>query len=327
MSGERFKKEFTDMMALIERHESVLVTGHIDPDGDCIGSMFALALMLEKMGKKVKCYAPGEISELFLRLPGAEMLTGREEASDFRHDLVIAVDCPNTARTEHFASPCENEDVINIDHHPTNEMYGCVNIVDGEAAATTVLVYRFFMSAARDMMTSDIADCLYLGLLMDTGGFRFQNVNSEALRISSELIDLGARGYELAHDYIYMKKFSTLKLLGLVLDSLHLHIDGRAATMEVTASMLEKSGTTLKDSEGFVDYGAALDDVELVALFRETAPGEIRVSLRSKNHYDVSALAEKFGGGGHVRAAGLTLRTDLATARETIIRGFAEMLD
>ncbi len=327
MSGERFEKEFSEMMALLERHDSILVTGHIDPDGDCIGSMFAIALMLEEMGKKVVCYAPGEISDLFLKLPGASMLAGREEASSFEHDLVIAVDSPNTARTENFARACENEDVINIDHHPTNEMYGCVNIIDGDAAATTVLVYRFFISAAPEKMTSDIADCLYLGILMDTGGFRFQNVNSEALRVSSDLIGLGARGYDLAHEYIYMKKFSTLKLLGRVLDSLLLHIDGRAATMEVTLEMLERTGTTLKDSEGFVDYGAALDDVELVALFRENAPGEIRVSLRSRNHYDVSALAEKFGGGGHVRAAGLTLETDIASARETIIKGFTEMLD
>ncbi len=326
MSAERFETEFSEMMALIDRHQSVLVTGHIDPDGDCIGSMFAIAQMLEEMGKKVICYAPGEISDLFLKLPGASMLAEREEASSFEHDLVIAVDSPNTARTENFARPCENEDVINIDHHPTNEMYGCVNIVDGAAAAAAVLVYRFFMSVAPDRITAGVADCLYLGILMDTGGFRFQNVDSEALRIASELIDFGARAYELAHEYIYVEKFTTLRLLGLVLDSLRLYLDGRAATMEVTSEMLERTGTTLKDSEGFVDYGAALDDVELVALFRETAPGEVRVSLRSRNHHDVSALAERFGGGGHVRAAGLTLKTDLASARETIVDGFAELL-
>lgn len=327
MSGERFEREFSEMMALIDRHESVLVTGHIDPDGDCIGSMFAIALMLEEMGKKVICYAPGEISDLFLKLPGASTLAEREEASGFEHDLVIAVDSPNTARTENFARPCENEEVINIDHHPTNEMYGCVNVVDGAAAATTVLVYRFFMSAAPGRITGDVADCLYLGILMDTGGFRFQNVDSEALRIASELIDLGARAYDLAHEYIYVKKFTTLKLLGLVLDSLRLHLDGRAATIEVTSEMLERTGTTLKDSEGFVDYGAAIDDVELIALLRETAPGEVRVSLRSRNHHDVSSLAERFGGGGHVRAAGLTLETDLASARKTIVDGFGELLD
>ena len=326
MSGERFEKEFSEMMALIDRHESVLVTGHIDPDGDCIGSMFAIAMMLEEMGKKVMCYAPGEISELFLKLPGASMLAEREDASSFKHDLVIAVDSPNTARTENFARPCENEDVINVDHHPTNEMYGCVNIVDGTAAATTVLVYRFFLSAAPDRITADVADCLYLGILMDTGGFRFQNVDSEALRIASELIDLGARAYDLAHEYIYVKKFSTLKLLGLVLDSLRLHLDGRAVTIEVTSEMLEKTGTTLTVSDGFVDSGAALDDVELGALFRETAPGEVRVSLRSRNDHNVSALAERFGGGGHVRAAGLTLETDLVSARKTIVDGFGELL-
>ena len=97
MSGERFDREFADMMALMERHDSVLVTGHIDPDGDCIGSMFAIALMLEDMGKKVMCYAPGEMSDLFLKLPGASLLAGREEASNYSHDLVISVDSPNTA--------------------------------------------------------------------------------------------------------------------------------------------------------------------------------------------------------------------------------------
>jgi phosphoesterase RecJ-like protein len=327
MREERFEREFSEIRKLIDRHESVLVTGHIDPDGDCIGSMFALALVLEKMGKKVMCYAPGDISELFGRLPGASMLAEREEAGGFKHDLIIAVDSPNTARTENFAKPCENEDVINIDHHPTNEMYGCVNVVDRDAAATTVLVYRFLISAAPGTITNEVADCLYLGILMDTGGFRFQNVDSEALRIASELIGLGAHAYDLAHEFIYMKKYKTLRLLGRVLDSLHIHFDARAATMEVTSEMLEQTGTTLKDSEGFVDYGAALDDVELVALFRETAPGEIRISLRSKNNHDVSALAERYGGGGHVRAAGLTLETDLESAKTAILDGFTEMLD
>jgi len=326
MTGDRFEKEFARMMALMERHESILVTGHIDPDGDCVGSMFAVALMLEAMGKKVVCYAPGEISELFFRLPGASTLKDREEAAGFEHDLVIAMDSPNTARTENFARACEDEDVINIDHHPTNEMYGCINVVDETAAATAVLVYRFLKSAAPGRITPEIADCLYLGILMDTGGFRFQNLDEEALRIASELVGFGARAYELSHEFIYVKKFATLRLLGLVLDSLRLHFDGRAATMEVTAEMLGRTGTTLRDSEGFIDYGAALDDVELVALFRETSPGEVRVSLRSRNHHDVSALAERYGGGGHVRAAGLTLTGDLPSAKETIIEGFGELL-
>jgi phosphoesterase RecJ-like protein len=161
---------------------------------------------------------------------------------------------------------------------------------------------------------------------MDTGGFRFQNTDAEALRTAGELVSLGARAHELAHDYIYVKTFKTLKLLGLVLDSLKLHFGGSVATMEITGEMIGQTGTVMKDSEGFVDYGAALDDVELVALLREIAPERVRVSLRSRNHFDVSKLAEKFGGGGHFKAAGLTIEADLETAKREILKGFEEMI-
>jgi phosphoesterase RecJ-like protein len=326
VSAERYEREFRQVLELFERHGSALVIGHVDPDGDCIGSMLAIGMMLEAMGKTVRCFAPGDRSELFDRMPGAHLLVPIEQVRGFDHDLVVAVDSPTTGRTENLVRPCADEDVVNFDHHPTNEQYGCVNIVDETAAATTMLVYRFMKTVAPERITAEIADCLYLGVLMDTGGFRFQNTDAEALRTAGELVGLGAHAYELAHDFIYMKRFRTLKLLGTVLDSLELHFDGRAATMQITRAMLERTGTEMKDTEGFVDYGAALDDVELIALFRETAPGEIRVSLRSRNDHDVSRLAERFGGGGHVRAAGLTIEGDLETARRLVLDGFAEMI-
>lgn len=326
MSAERFESDFRAAFELIRRRRSVLVIGHVDPDGDCIGSMLAMAMLLEQMGRQVRCYAPGERSELFDRLPGASLLATLEEVRGFEHDLVIAVDAPTTRRTDNVARPCRGEDVINFDHHPTNDLYGCVNIVDESAAATTVLIHRFMRTVAPGMITPGIADCLYLGILMDTGGFRFQNTNAEALRIAGELVGLGARAYELAHDFIFMKKFGSLKLLGLVLETLSMHLGGRVATMEVTAGMLALTGTAMKDSEGFIDYGAALDDVELIALFREMGADEVRVSLRSRNDHDVAVLAERFGGGGHARAAGLTVRGSLEQARGMILEGFAEMI-
>lgn len=326
MSAEPYENEFRRVFGLFEAHDSVLVLGHVDPDGDCIGSMLAIGLLLEGMGKKARCFAPGDRSELFDRLPGAHLLVPIERVRSFEHDLVVAVDAPTTGRTENLVRPGGREDVVNIDHHPTNERYGLVNIVDETASATTVLVYRMLKSVAPGRITPEIADCLYLGVLMDTGGFRFHNTNAEALRTAGELVGLGARAYELAHEFIYMKRFRTLKLLGSVLDSLRLHLGGRAATMEITGAMLAATGTEMKDTEGFVDYGAALDDVELVALFRETRPGEIRVSLRSRNEHDVSRLAERFGGGGHVRAAGLTIEGDLETARRLVLDGFAELI-
>lgn len=326
MSGERFEREFEEIMSLIDRHETVLVMGHVDPDGDCIGSMLSLALMLRTIGRKVACYAPGEMPELFEKLPGFEMMTTLERARDMDYDLVIAVDCPTTGRTENIVRPCRGDDIVNIDHHPTNQRYGCVNVVDEEAASTTMLIYRLMRSRAPEMITPEIAGCLYLGILMDTGGFRFQNTTADALRTAGELVDLGADAYGLTHEFIYMKEFRSLKLLGLVLDTLELHLDGRAATMCVTRDMLDRTGTEMKDSEGFVDYGAALDDVELIALLREASPDETRVSLRSRNSHDVSALAERFGGGGHLRAAGLVLEEGIETSKGIILEGFAGLM-
>ncbi len=326
VSGERFESEFKEIMGLVERHDSVLVMGHIDPDGDCIGSMLSLSLMLRAKGKKVSCYAPGEMPGQYSRLPGFDMMTTEQEARTVDFDLVIAVDCPTTGRTENIVRPCLGQDIVNIDHHPTNERYGCVNVVDEGAASTTMLIYRLLSSRTPEMITPEIAGCLYLGILMDTGGFRFQNTDADALHAAGELVSLGADAYGLTHEFLYMKEFRSLKLLGLVLDSLDLHLGGRAATMCVTGDMLERTGTELKDSEGFVDYAAALDDVELIALLREEGPARTRVSLRSRNGHDVSALAERFGGGGHVRAAGLVLERGVDESLQLILEGFAELI-
>lgn len=326
MSRENFKKEFEEIESLIEAHRRFLVIGHVDPDGDCVGSMLAIAQFLLAGGKEVCCFAPGIIPESYMSLPGADLFVSREELDDVDHDMVIALDAPTTARTADVVSPGDDRIVVNIDHHPTNELYGKVNIVDDNAAAVAVLVYRFFVEVAPGSITADMAGCLYLGILMDTGGFRFQNTNAEALETAARLVELGARPYELSHEFIYMNKFNTLKLLSKVLGSLEVHCGGKVAVMEVTTGMLEDVGASMKDTEGFVDYASSIDDIELSAFFREIGPQEVRVSLRSRNDYNVVELAERFGGGGHRMAAGLTVEKDLKTAKSIIIKGLDEML-
>ncbi len=327
MIDERFAVEFDEISALLKKSRRILILGHVDPDGDCLGSMFSLALYLESTGREVKCFAPGDIPELFLTLPGAGSFAGLDDVERFDHDTIIALDSPTVERTQNLVRSGNGETIINIDHHPVNQRYGRVNIVDEKAAATTILVYRMLRRISPESITPQIADCLYLGILMDTGGFRFQNTNGEALTIAGALIESGADAYRLAHDFIFMKKFRTLKLLAPVLESLELHVEGRIAMMEVTLDMLERTGAELSDSEGFVDYGVAIDDVELVALLREIGPKEIRISLRSKSDLDVAVLAGKYGGGGHRKAAGLTIRKDLEAVRSIILEGFREMLD
>lgn len=320
MTAETCKSEFGRILELIDNNDRFLMIGHIDPDGDCLGSMFAMTLFVRARGKDVACYAPGDMPERLLGLPGADSLVARDMIASFDPQVVIALDSPTHGRTENVMEIAGDVPVVNMDHHPSNEMYGEVNVVDENAAAAAMLVLRFLESVAPESITPDIASCLYLGILMDTGSFRFQNTDEEALSAAGRLIGYGARAYELTHEFVYMKKFRTLKLLVPVLDSLKLSCEGKIATMQIKREMLESSGAEFKDSEGFIDYGAAIDDVELVALLREIGPDRTRVSLRSRNHHDVSLLAGRYGGGGHAKAAGLTIKDSIDNATKTILR-------
>lgn len=326
MAERSFEREFAEVAALVARHRRFLLLGHVDPDGDCIGSMLALARFLLGRGNEVACYAPGEIADIYRELPLSRLFVSEEELPSFRPEMVFALDSPTTARTADLVRTNDKRPVVNIDHHPTNERYGGINIVDDAASATAVIVYRFLAAIDPASITPEVADYLYLGVLMDTGGFRFQNTNAAALAMAARFAELGARPYEIAHEFLYVKKFNTLKLLSRALDSIEVHGGGKIALMRISRDMIADAGAMMADTEGFVDYAASIDEVELSALFREVAPGEIRVSLRSRNNFSVADLAERHGGGGHRNAAGLTIRGDLDSAAAIVLRGFEEML-
>ena len=326
MPDERFEKEFAAIEALIDTHRRVLILGHIDPDGDCIGSMLALSVFLLGRGKEVACFTPGDMAEIYRQLPHMKLFMSEEEVSSFRPDMIFALDSPTTARTAELVTREDGTPVVNIDHHPTNERYGDINVIEERASAAAILVYRFLASIAPESITPEMAGYLYLGVLMDTGGFRFQNTNAESLTMAARFVELGASPYELAHEFIYVKKLSTMKLLARSLESLETHGAGRIAVMHISQAMLAEAGAAMSDTEGFVDYAASIDDVELSALFREIGEREIRVSLRSRNNYNVASLAERFGGGGHRNAAGLTIHDRLAAAKSLIVGALGEML-
>lgn len=323
---EAFEREFEAVTSIIDGHGRFLVTGHIDPDGDCIGSMLAMARFLGGRGKEVRCFVSGEIPESYTRLPGFELFVPAASLSRVRDEAIIALDSPTTARTGVIAGRDNERKIVNIDHHPTNTRYGDVNVVDEHAAAAAVLVYRYLAWEAPEAITPEIADALYLGVLMDTGGFRFQNADAEAFETAARLIERGAHPYELAREFLYMTSVVMLRLLSLVLASLEVHGGGKIAVLAVTGDMLRRSGASIKDTEGFVDYAASIDDVELSALFREVGPREVRISLRSRNDFNVADLAERFGGGGHRKAAGLTVHRPLAEAKAVVIDGLERLL-
>lgn len=327
MSDGNFRREYEEIASLVDCHQRFLILGHIDPDGDCIGSMLALARFLRKKGKQAVCFAPGETSKIYLDLPDAGMIVPRDEIERFDQEVVFALDSPTPARTADIVEPRNGQLVVNIDHHPTNERYGTINVVGEHTSASAVLVYRLLEAIDPALVDSVIADYLYLGILMDTGGFRFQNTDAESLSCAASLVEAGARPHNLAHDFLFVKSYDSLRLLGGALQSLELHCGGRLAVMEISSAMIEESGGSMSDTEGFVDYPASVDSIELCALFRELGEREIRVSLRSRSSHDVAELAERFGGGGHRKAAGLTIRKSLEEAKSIIISDLSDLLE
>lgn len=327
MQREEFFKEIESIVNVIDENEVFLIIGHVDPDGDCIGSMSAVAFYLNSLGKDVRCFVPGGVKKSLLRLPGAEFFVDDEGIEGFEPSVVFSLDAPTIARTADIVKRNDHRIVINIDHHPSNEFYGDINLVDASASATAVIIFRILSTVSSGVITPEMANCLYLGILLDTGGFRFQNTNAEALHTAGELIELGADAAGLARDYLYVKKLSTLKVLARALESLEVYAEGRIALMTITKEMVSESGSSMEDTEGFVDYASSVDEVLLSALFREVNDSETRVSLRSRNGYDVAVFAGKYGGGGHRTAAGLTIYACIEEAKALILDGFLEMLE
>ncbi|MBD3179725.1 MAG: hypothetical protein GF417_09025 [Candidatus Latescibacteria bacterium] len=318
---------FRQALSLIREEESFLVAAHVDPDGDCVGSMLAVASFLKNIGKRADCFIPGEVPEKYSEIPGMEERLSEDQVAPEDYDVIFTVDVPTLERVGNIFDPREVKEVINIDHHPTNGRFGSVNIVREDASSTAILVYYLLSGYGDGTITPRIADYLYLGVVMDTGCFRFSNTDAESLEVAARLVRLGARAPEIAREFYHMKSASAVKLLGLVLNRLKFHGEGRIAVMELTSSMLYECGARVEDTEGFIDFGTAIEGVELVAFLREIEPEMTRVSLRSLDDHDVSALAEKYGGGGHTNAAGLMIGLSLDKTEELIRGSLREMLE
>lgn len=312
--------------SIIDGNGSFLVVAHVDPDGDCVGSMLAVSRFLEGRGKKARCFIPGSVPDNYMKLRGMDRLVPESVLEEIEYEAVISVDTPTLERAGNIIDPAGGGEILNIDHHPTNEKFGTVNLVVDDSSATAVIVYHLLSSYSDEEITEEIANYLYLGIVMDTGCFRFKNTDSESLRVAAELVDKGARAEEIVREFYIKRKYEAVKLLSLVLGSIELFERGKIAVMKCTMDMLETCGVRMEDTEGFIDFGTAIEGVKLVAFLRETESGQVRASLRSADHYDVASFAETLGGGGHTNAAGLSMESNIDKAKAIVVAGFREML-
>lgn len=318
-----------ELLRTIRGGNRFLLTSHVNPDGDAIGSELGLARLLRTLGKGAVVWNRDETPTVYRALPGAERIhTGAEPPNGWpdKFDGVIALECPGLDRCgleEHVIE----RPLVNIDHHLGNQHYGAVNWVDPTAPAVGEMIFRL-SQGLRIELDPDTANALYLTLVTDTGGFRFANATPEAFEAAAALVRVGARPDEVSRWLYDSRSLGSLRLLAEMLDSLALHADGRVATAQLLPEMYERAGASQADAEGLIGYPRSIAGVEAAALARELPEGGVKVSLRSRGEVDVERIARHHGGGGHKNAAGYTIEDgDLGSVLAATVEELKAALD
>jgi bifunctional oligoribonuclease and PAP phosphatase NrnA len=294
----------------IRSHDRFLITTHENPDGDALGSVVAMGLALEQLGKDAFLYLSGIIplptEYAFMNLGGIS----RKLPEDARERVLLALDCANARRLGPDPALVENAPlVVNIDHHHDNSRFGQVNLIVANASSTGEILYDLFGKLGVTI-TPDIAEALYIALVTDTGRFQYTNTTPKALRIAAELVEAGANVHQVFQDVYENVAFAKLKLLARALERARVYEGGRLIVADLERADFAAAGAEEPFAEGIIDYLRAVEGAEIVALIREppTQNGPTRrVSLRTRGGgIDVSAIARKSGGGGHPQAAGFS---------------------
>jgi bifunctional oligoribonuclease and PAP phosphatase NrnA len=292
-----------------------LIVTHERPDGDALGSALAVGHILSALGKPWTFVVAEEVPDRFRFLPKYDQIRQLSEVVDLVYPYVIAVDCADEFRFVGVSSVVRDDAMIlNIDHHQTNPRFGRIAYVDDHAAATCELI--FHLARALDVpLDTNLATCLYTGILTDTGGFSYPNTTREIHQIAAELLASGVQPYDVAEPALEARTRSQMQLFQMALRDMVISDDGRYAMIWVTQEMLSDLHATDDDAEGLVAFARSVDTVEIGVLLRERADGTVKVSLRSKRQIDVAEIAQHFGGGGHARAAGCVVDGPMADAR------------
>ncbi|MFH1994415.1 MAG: DHH family phosphoesterase, partial [Nitrospinota bacterium] len=287
-----------------------LLSTHINPDGDGLGSMLALSWALKKMGKRHVMVIDDKVPEMFSYLDGYQDILPYAEGMllPFSPRCLVALDVSNIERMKRVTSLlAEGGQIINIDHHLSNSNFGDINLVDIKASSCAEVVFNIITGFGFDLDMST-AEAIYTGIAIDTGRFRFAGTTASCMRITGDLIDAGARISLIADRLFYDNSLETIKALSEVLGTASLYLDGQLVVSSLGNDFYEKNDKEKIDTEGFVNYPLTIKGVKVSLLLQEAVKGVVRGSLRSKDDsIDVNDIARIFGGGGHAKAAGFVV--------------------
>ena len=308
-----------DALRELSRARSIVITTHINPDGDALGSMIALFLFLRQRGVRVQMWLDDDLPGMYSFLPELDKIV-RPPAVCTQGELIVVLDAGDAGRTgsawTHFRGRS-----LNIDHHLSNSDFADITVIDETVAATGILILRMIEEAGV-RIDKDMATCLYTAIASDCGFFRYANTDAQTLHAAARLVTYGAEPHSIS-EQIQTMPLSKITALSRVLDTLEVTDCGKVASITVPAGI---PSADVEDTEGFIDYPRNIAGVDVALMFKPSAEKEtVKISFRSRR-LNVSELAQSLGGGGHARAAGCTLKGTITEVKPRVLNRVLEAL-
>lgn len=298
--------DLTRAIEAIDSASTVALACHVTPDGDALGSMLALHHALRGAGRdSVASFSePFVVAPHYQELPGLDLLTppGRFPEDP---EVMVTFDCGSLDRLGDLVDPAKAADrLVVLDHHASNDEYGTINVVVPDAAATAVLVYRMVQQADFLSLDTEVAQCLYAGIVCDTGRFQYETTTEDVFDIAGHLVSYGVPLARLNRSLFEEHRFDYLRMVGELLGRATLDPEHRFVWVAVTQADLEDHGVSIEETEGLIDIIRRTSEAEVACVLKEESDGSLKASLRSLGDVDVCAIAQLEGGGGHRFAAG-----------------------
>jgi bifunctional oligoribonuclease and PAP phosphatase NrnA len=312
-----------DVAREIHKRQRFVITSHVRPDGDAIGSALAMAYALRQLGKEARVVFRDEPPPPLRVFPGVDAIEVLAQVDD-PGDAAIVMESGDLKRTG--VAGLERGFVINIDHHLGNSMYGSLNWFDVSAAACGEMIY----SLVRELgvpFSFEIATHVYIAILTDTGSFHYSSISPRTFDICRECVEAGVDPPAVARSIFDSNNLGRLKLFGAVLSGMELDPTGRLATVYVDEAMTRAAGGTYEDTEGLINLPLTVKEIQAVVFFKENGPDDWRISMRSKGEVDINAVARQFGGGGHKNASGCSASGPIAQLKDTFRQLITRAID
>ena len=310
---------FEQIGRALRDHQRFAVLSHVRPDGDALGSQLALGLSLKKLGKDVRIWNEDGMLDKYSFLPNANLLTKPPaEAEDV--DVAVALDTAIQNRLGTTVAAIKSAKTwINIDHHPSNPAYGDIVYIDPKSPATGQILFEL-MTNQKLPIDPAIAENLYVAISTDTGSFQYPNTTARTFEIVAELVRAGVDVGRVSQSTYENYPRRRIELLRDLLGTMRFDANGRVASFGLNLATAKKLGVLPEDNEGLIDHLRAIRGVIVAVFFEELPDGKVRVSMRSKSEkVNVCAICEKFGGGGHILAAGARVKGALAEVEKKIL--------